>query len=104
MLNEPFDSLQRKHGTLRRRRWPADNAKKRARRPASSYARPKSVWLGAGTGDRPADLGELCGGAAAEELQCDDADHRDEGEEQRVLDEGGATLGLGEAGLQPGSD
>jgi hypothetical protein len=44
-----------------------------------------------------ADVRELGAGLAAEGGEGDDADHSDEGEEQGVLHEGGATLGVAEA-------
>src|SRR3954454_21548501 len=67
------------------------------------------LWdLSAGGGDRVADVGELARRLLAQGGQSHDADHGDEGQEDRVLHQGGATLALqveaggGGAGEGPG--
>ena len=55
-------------------------------------------------GDGVADRLELLLGVAAQALEGDDADDGDERQEERVLDQGGATLGLAETGLQVADD
>ena len=54
-----------------------------------------------GLGDGATDAGELALGVATQLGQSHDADHGDEGQEECVLDEGGAPLALDvQAGLQ----
>jgi hypothetical protein len=59
---------------------------------------------GSGLAEGVADGGELRAGLAAEGGQGDDAHHGDEGQEQGVLDERGATIGVAEAGTQVRGD
>src|SRR4051812_2924720 len=66
--------------------------------PLPSLTGGRSDRDGRGLAQRVADGVELGAGLATQGAQGDDADHGDEGQEERVLHQGGATLGVAEAG------